>query len=201
MEENKVHGNSKYHKILTKIFLQDNYYTKGMSWIEKYVGTHRSIILRYLKKFNLPIIKISETGRKIKSKQMTDRMTGKSSWRKGVSEWERNPEGVLKMIKTQIKQKHITKGSFKKGKSPSIKGKGSRKNLIHQHHIDLNTFDSRPSNVLYLTTAVHMSIHKRAYDYLVKIEKIDDYIEWFIKKFNIKLYTKEQCKKQILRRK
>ena len=133
--------------------------------------------------------------RSIKMKKIGKKYGGLN---KGKSTWLENPESVLKGIQTQINHKLITKGSFKKGHTMSIKGVGSRKNLIHEHHIDLNQIDSRPINVLYLSSSVHGSLHKKAYDYLVKSGLIKQYIRWFIKEFKPKIYNKEQHEKQVL---
>jgi hypothetical protein len=66
----------------------------------------------------------------------------------------------------------------------------TKKKLKHgldRHHIYLDGDDNK---ILMLTGSKHKSLHSRAYDYLVEIEKIDDYIIWFDK--NYKLIEKEK---------
>jgi len=48
-----------------------------------------------------------------------------------------------------------------------------------KHHIDLNKKNNRKSNILILLAKEHHSLHARAYNYLVKIRKVRDYIKWF----------------------
>ena len=55
------------------------------------------------------------------------------------------------------------------------------KNKIITHHIDLNYFNNKKDNILKITLKKHTSLHHRAYDYLVKIDKIKQYIKWFLK--------------------
>ena len=50
------------------------------------------------------------------------------------------------------------------------------KNIPHKHHIDS---DGNEDRVLYLSNSRHRKLHENAYDYLVEIGKIDDYIKWF----------------------
>lgn len=38
----------------------------------------------------------------------------------------------------------------------------------------------------------HQKLHQRAYDYLVYINKIDDYIQWFKNKYQIKEIENEK---------
>ena len=53
---------------------------------------------------------------------------------------------------------------------------------IDRHHIYLNGDDSK---VLLLAGSKHRQLHARAYDYLVKIGKIDNYIKWFDEKYGL----------------
>jgi len=50
------------------------------------------------------------------------------------------------------------------------------KDILHKHHIDLDGDDKR---VLFLTNSEHRKLHVKAYNYLVEIGKIDDYLIWF----------------------
>ncbi len=56
-------------------------------------------------------------------------------------------------------------------------------NKILTHHIDLNRFNSKKSNLLKITFRKHTALHQRAYDYLVKIGLIKKYIKWFLKTY------------------
>ena len=58
--------------------------------------------------------------------------------------------------------------------------------LLHKHHIYL---DGDNNKILMLTGSKHRKLHARAYDYLVEIGKIDNYIKWFDKKYG--LFRKE----------
>jgi len=187
-----IHGNSKYHNILTKKFLKKYYYTKGMMWIVKKFNVWGTTVLIYLKKFNLPIIKLSDNGRKKKSKRMSyikkKYYKNHKIWNDGISLWETRPDIVLNM-KNKLKNKRCNpKGEFKKGHKAPFKGKGVRKNQICKHHIDLDQYNNHPDNLLFLLNWFHQSLHKRSYDYLVKTGQINKYIKWFIKKFNPKIY-------------
>lgn len=69
MEENKrLHGNSRYYNILTKKYLLKHYHTDGMTWICNKLKVDRTTVHRYLKKYNLKIIKLSEIGKQIRGK-------------------------------------------------------------------------------------------------------------------------------------
>jgi hypothetical protein len=58
---------------------------------------------------------------------------------------------------------------------------------IHKHHIDLNHQNKNKSNLLKLKAAIHRKLHSRAYDYLVKISKIRQYIKWFDKQYGLRI--------------
>lgn len=75
----------------------------------------------------------------------------------------------------------ILKNNFFYGKKHSRK---SRK-LISLHHADLNHQNTKKTNILKLLTPKHIKLHQRAYEYLVKIELIYDYIKWFDKKYKL----------------
>lgn len=69
---------------------------------------------------------------------------------------------------------------------------GVRGNTIIEHHIDLNTKNNRKSNKLKILHKVHVSLHHRAYDYLVKIGLIRRYIKWFFNNYAVDLNEKEK---------
>lgn len=126
-----------------------------------------------------------------RAKRMTEgRISGKiKTWNKNKSLWRERPELVLKMKATQIKNNLYPKNGFKKGHSKSMK---HRKNLINRHHKDLNNRNNHPDNLLYLNNSSHNSLHKRAYDYLVSIGKIEPFLNWFNDKFKPKYYNNSQ---------
>ena len=49
-----------------------------------------------------------------------------------------------------------------------------------EHHIDLKENSDR---ILKLSRSHHQKLHQRAYDYVVKMGKIDNYIKWFLDKY------------------
>jgi hypothetical protein len=58
-----------------------------------------------------------------------------------------------------------------------------RKMILVKHHINKNIYDNRKSNILFLSNSGHLKLHHKAYDYLIKIGKIKDYINWFKKNY------------------
>jgi DNA-directed RNA polymerase subunit RPC12/RpoP len=54
---------------------------------------------------------------------------------------------------------------------------------LSRHHINLNKKDERKSNIFILSRAKHTQLHQRAYEYLVYIDKINDYIKWYKEKY------------------
>lgn len=56
------------------------------------------------------------------------------------------------------------------------------KNSLCRHHIYMNKDDNK---ILMIPRGKHRQLHSRAYDYLVKIGKVDDYIKWFDKKYGL----------------
>jgi len=70
---------------------------------------------------------------------------------------------------------------FKQGHNFSIRGKGSKKYMICEHHIDLNKRNNKKDNKLRLIYPIHSKLHNRAYKYLVKKGLIKKYIKWFLK--------------------
>jgi DNA-directed RNA polymerase subunit RPC12/RpoP len=61
--------------------------------------------------------------------------------------------------------------------------KWTHKNKIIRHHINLNKLNNTKGNILKITHSKHIKLHHYAYNYLVKIGKIKDYIKWFKKYF------------------
>jgi len=75
----------------------------------------------------------------------------------------------------------IGKIGFKHGHNFTIRGKGSKKRMICEHHIDLNHKNDSKSNKIRLIYPIHSKMHNRAYKYLVKIGLIKQYIKYFLK--------------------
>lgn len=49
------------------------------------------------------------------------------------------------------------------------------------HHIDCNRENNNSDNLLYLKDRkIHNKLHQEAYRYLVRINKVNDYIRWFL---------------------
>jgi hypothetical protein len=72
--------------------------------------------------------------------------------------------------KTKQRIKITLKKLYKEGKiiAPGYK--------IHIHHVDLNKSNNNSNNHLKLSASLHRKIHARAYNYLVKIGKIKEYM-------------------------
>jgi hypothetical protein len=84
-----------------------------------------------------------------------------------------------------------TKGSKKMWVTKSLKGKkrpehsktmSGRKtgSKTVNHHIYLK---ENSDKTMTITARNHQKLHQRAYDYLIKLGLIDNYIKWFIKKY------------------
>jgi len=82
-------------------------------------------------------------------------------------------------------KKKMGLASKKKWQNPQFREK--RLNALHKHHIYLDGNDEKS---LMLTSSKHLQLHSRAYDYLVEIDMVNDYIKWFDKKYN--LFEKER---------
>lgn len=54
---------------------------------------------------------------------------------------------------------------------------------IIKHHIDMNRENNNKNNLLFLTMSKHCSLHRKSYNYLVKLGLINKYIKWFKKNF------------------
>ncbi len=54
---------------------------------------------------------------------------------------------------------------------------------IVKHHKDLNRNNNQNKNIWKLHKNLHRKLHLRAYDYLVKLGLIDNYIRWFKNKY------------------
>jgi len=84
----------------------------------------------------------------------------------------KNPKSIIVSIQNLPKDT--------KGKNNGMFGK-KRKYEIIKHHVDLNHENNNDDNIMKITSSIHTSLHHRAYDYLVKIGKIKQYIRWFFK--------------------
>jgi len=77
-------------------------------------------------------------------------------------------------------KKNNSRASKKNWENPEYRKK--RLNALHKHHIYLDEDDEK---TLMLTSSKHLQLHSKAYDYLVKIDKVDGYIRWFDEKYNL----------------
>lgn len=76
-------------------------------------------------------------------------------------------------------KKRISEVSLRNWQDPEYRKK--RLSAPHEHHIHLIGKET-----LSLTSAKHLQLHQRAYNYLVETGKVNDYIEWFDKQFGLK---------------
>jgi len=70
-------------------------------------------------------------------------------------------------------------------KNPMFGKRYNGKKRIVRHHIDLNHTNSKKTNILRLFAPKHIKLHQRAYEYLVKIGLIRNYIKWFDNKYGL----------------
>lgn len=191
MATNKYHNNEN-KRILTKDYLKKEYHQKEKSAIvvANETGYAQAVILRYLKKYNIPIHKISKMGRKIKSRKMSERRKNGRipTWNKG----KYISDSAIKKAQKKLIGRHLSpKTEFKKGHK--VRKKGYK---IHKHHIDLNKKNCDHDNILYLNISIHQKLHRHTYNYLVEKGLIQDYTKYFLKKFKVKLYTRKEYKNQ-----
>lgn len=120
------------------------------------------------------------------------RKSGKiCTWNKNINLTKLYPEIGINLSKKLKGRRCNLQGEFKKGHEISLK---RRAKLINKHHIDLDKFNNQTTNLLYLTNSDHNKLHKRAYNYLVETNQIDNYTSWFLKKFHSKMYNAEEYK-------
>jgi len=86
------------------------------------------------------------------------------------------------------KLSNIRKNLFKNLSKKEIKEK-FYSYIIVKHHLNLNRKDNQNNNIWKLHKNLHRKLHLRAYDYLVKLGLINNYIKWFKNKY------KEEIKK------
>jgi len=97
-----------------------------------------------------------------------------------------------KMSKTHVgfegqhcSEEHKKKLSkISKGRRLSNKQKIDKAKKLNKHHLDLNYRNDNKSNILLLTNANHMRLHRFAYHYLViklGIKEVNKYVKWFYK--------------------
>jgi Holliday junction resolvase-like predicted endonuclease len=89
-------------------------------------------------------------------------MKGKTSWNKGI--------------------KNST-GNYWLGKS--------NKKIIVKHHIDANKKNNKDDNFLLIRQDKHRSLHWQAYEYLVSIGLVREYLKWFILKYDINIMSND----------
>jgi len=86
--------------------------------------------------------------------------------------------GTKRTQKQKDKISKTLKRRYKNGEFPVANKK------IHRHHIDLDTNNNNSENHMRLSANLHRKIHARAYNYLVKIGKIKEYVEDFKQEFS-----------------
>lgn len=74
----------------------------------------------------------------------------------------------------------------------NLNEKKLRNKLIHKHHLDLNRRNNSLENILYLIGSDHAKFHRKAYEYLIKTNKLNSYMGYFLSTYNPKLYTKTE---------
>jgi hypothetical protein len=128
---------------------------------------------------------------KTKEKIRKSKLGKPTPWMIGNKNPMKNKNIVRKMSET-IKQDFKTwRKPFFKNKKLSKKyrnkiSKATKKAMkCIKHHIDLNKDNNRKSNIIYLSGSKHSTLHLKAYEYLVKINKIKDYIKWFNKIYKL----------------
>jgi len=90
--------------------------------------------------------------------------------------WYKNPETLEKIGRNKncIPWNKGLKGvqeGYWKGKS--------NKDVIVRHHIDGNHKNDKKSNILFLTTSQHKSLHCRGYEFIVSLGLVYDYLREF----------------------
>jgi len=84
------------------------------------------------------------------------------------------------------------KGNFKDlWKDPSFKEKMRKARAIVRHHKDADKKNNEADNFIWMLGGVHQSLHRKAYNYLVETDQIDEYLKWFKKKFKAKYYKRK----------
>ncbi|GAG61275.1 unnamed protein product, partial [marine sediment metagenome] len=83
--------------------------------------------------------------------------------------------------------KYRKKNKTNLGNKHTEETKSKLRNGLDKHHIYLDGDDDK---TLLLTGSKHRQLHARAYNYLVEIGKIDNYIKWFDEKYG--LFVKEE---------
>lgn len=103
-------------------------------------------------------------------------------------------DGRTKKIKYCIDcNKKVSLSKYKRCKKCSEK---YFKNRLHRHHMDLNNKNNENHNLLYLKIGNHERLHKKAYNYLIRTNQIEDYIKWFAIEFKPTFYTEKDYKQE-----
>ena len=152
------------HSEETKRKVRENHahWSKGKNLSEE---TKRKI--SEAKKGTIPSIEARENMHKAQLKRYEDpeerRKTGE------LSKGRKNCLGKHWKI-SEEKLKDLRSGYNKPERIAKIK------NSLCKHHIYMDKDDNK---TMMMTRGKHRQLHTRAYDYLVKINKVDDYIKWF----------------------
>lgn len=123
--------------------------------------------------------------KKTKNKIRRSKLGKPTPWMIG----DKNPMRNKKIAKKVSKSLKL---GFKNGRKPFFKHKKLSKKIRDKiskatidamkcitHHIDLNKNNNKKSNIIHLSGSKHSTLHLKAYEYLVKIGKIKEYIKWF----------------------
>lgn len=111
--------------------------------------------------------KVSEKGRENMSKSKRDENNPMFS--------RKHSEKTKRKISKAMKGKEISEEHKRK---IGIANKGKKV----EHHIYLK---ENGGETIKLSRSKHRQLHERAYDYLVKINEISNYLKWFDKKFGL----------------
>lgn len=114
---------------------------------------------------------------------------GRPSGRKGKHHTEKTKRKLSESRKGKYTGKDnpfYGKTHTKRARELISKGNSfSKANLKCKHHIDLDKKNIAKENLLKLTNSKHQKLHRRAYNYLVEINKVDKYLNWFDKKYGL----------------
>jgi hypothetical protein len=163
--------NIKYKNILTKKFLIQEYVKnkKSAHQIAEDLGIDFHCVCEWIHKQK---IRMRKRGLAVKLS--------------GIMRGENNPM----YIDGRTAGKHYCKNCHKLLKNKyakyCIKHKALDKNRKVRHHKNLNRKDDSEDNIIILKFGLHRKLHQRAYDYLVELGLIDNYLKWFDKKYGLK---------------
>ena len=139
---------------------------------------HKKSTIEHLRKTKLDYYKTHKhpcIGRIISSKERKNRSQKQKVFLKNHPEHMKKMSRIRKRLFKNLSKKEIHKRFYSY--------------IFVKHHIDLNRTNNEVINIWKLHKNLHRKLHLRAYDFLVKLGLINDYIKWFKNKY------KEQIKK------